>query len=219
MIDFNVLVFDGFETLDVFGPIQVAGRAMRKADANSNNDDQADNLYQIKMFSLDGSPKTSGQGVMVYTQALSEMTRKSKCVLLIPGGIGTRQLVRDDKFIACLTSVAQQIIAADGFVLTVCTGAALLARTGLLDNRKATTNKMAWDWATSQSAEVIWQPRARWVEDGQFFTSSGVSAGCDMTLGFIAKQHGYEVAASTANTLEYLWNSDPSNDPFAIELQ
>jgi putative intracellular protease/amidase len=216
MIDFNILVFNGFETLDALGPAQVAGRAVPVPLANANTQNQPTNLYQVKLFSLDGKPVTSGQGVTVCAQPLSELSFAKDSVLLIPGGIGTRELVSDDGFLASLNVAVRQTIAAGGFVLTVCTGAALLAKTGLLDNRKATTNKMAWGWATAQGANVIWQPCARWVEDGQFFTSSGVSAGCDMTLGFIAKQHGVEVAQYIADMLEYIWNNDPNNDPFAI---
>ena len=62
-------------------------------------------------------------------------------------------------------------------LLTVCTGAGLAARAGLLDGKKATTNKAAWDWATSQGQATAWQKEARWVEDGNVWTSAGVTAG------------------------------------------
>ena len=63
--------------------------------------------------------------------------------------------------------------------MSVCTGSALLARAGVLDGLKATTNKRAFDWVRSQGPRVTWMPRARWVQDGSVFTSSGVSAGMD----------------------------------------
>ena len=69
---------------------------------------------------------------------------------------------------------------------SVCTGAGLLARAGILDGRRATSNKRSLDWVISQGPKVEWVPQARWVEDGKFATSSGVSAGIDMALAIIA---------------------------------
>ena len=72
-------------------------------------------------------------------------------------------------------------------VASVCTGSALLAKAGVLDGLRATSNKLAFAWASSQSEKVQWQQQARWVEDGKVFSSSGVSAGIDMSLAVIAK--------------------------------
>lgn len=72
--------------------------------------------------------------------------------------------------------------------LTVCTGSALLAKTGLLNMKKATSNKKAFAWVKSVNNNVKWVEEARWVVDGKFYTSSGVSAGMDMVLGFIRDQ-------------------------------
>ena len=71
---------------------------------------------------------------------------------------------------------------ASALVTTVCTGSALLARTGRLDGIAATSNKAAFAWVMEQGPKVDWKPEARWVEDGKFMTSSGVSAGMDMAL-------------------------------------
>lgn len=96
-----------------------------------------------------------------------------------------------------------------------CTGSALLAKSGRLDGHKATTNKTAFDWVTSQGPEVLWQRKARWVEDGRFITSSGVSAGIDMALSAIALMHGTATAEEVAFWSEYEWHDDPRWDPFA----
>jgi transcriptional regulator GlxA family with amidase domain len=98
---------------------------------------------------------------------------------------------------------------------TVCTGSALLARTGLLDGRPATSNKLAWDWVVQQGPRVRWQRRARWVDDGNVLTSSGVSAGIDMALSLVERLNGREMAITSARNMEYVWNLDPANDPFA----
>ena len=98
---------------------------------------------------------------------------------------------------------------------SVCTGSALLAKAGVLDGVRATTNKLAFAWASSQSAIPQWQRQARWVEDGKFFTSSGVSAGIDLSLAVIAKLISHQAAEQAANFAEYNWNRDADWDPFA----
>ena len=91
----------------------------------------------------------------------------------------------------------------------------LLAKAGILDGRRATTNKVAFAWVASQSSRVDWQKTARWVVDGKFMTSSGVSAGTDMALGLVEKLYGRAMADSVARAAEYRWNNDPADDPFA----
>ena len=132
-------------------------------------------------------------------------------VVLIPGGAGTRPLVSDERFL----TVLHGLMSSARFCLTVCTGSALLAGTGLLDGRRATSNKRAFSWVKSMRPQVDWIGHARWVSDGRFVTSSGVSAGIDMALGFIASQYGSELAERIAHDTEYIWNNDPRKDPFA----
>ena len=100
--------------------------------------------------------------------------------------------------------------------MTVCTGTALLARTGLLDGKNATSNKRAFEWVMGQGPEVIWIKKARWVVDGKYYTASGVSAGIDMTLGFLKDQYGQIFAEDIAFKIEYTWHQDKDNDPFCI---
>lgn len=86
----------------------------------------------------------------------------------------------------------------------MCTGSALLAKTGLLDNRKATSNKNALEWVRSVNENVHWLGQARWVVDEKYYTSSGISAGIDMALGFIADSFGDKRAREIANSIEYI---------------
>jgi transcriptional regulator GlxA family with amidase domain len=125
--------------------------------------------------------------------------------------MGTRREVTNPAFLDAIRALAK----ATPQVATVCTGSGVLAKTGLLDGHKATTNKMAWAWATGQGAKVLWVPKARWVEDGKFISSSGVSAGIDMALALIAKLYGKDTAQWAANRAEYSWHDDPTDDPFA----
>ncbi|HUY37322.1 MAG TPA: hypothetical protein VMV13_00755, partial [Candidatus Binataceae bacterium] len=86
---------------------------------------------------------------------------------------------------------------------------------GLLDGRRATTNKFAFKWVAEQGPRVNWVKEARWVEDGKFATSSGVSAGIDMTLAIIAKRWDLATAERIATRMEYEWHRDAGWDPFA----
>ena len=132
-------------------------------------------------------------------------------ILLIPGGFGSRKAVGDQKFLDRLTAASHRA----RITTTVCTGSALLAKTGLLDGRPATSNKIAWDWVTQQGPRVLWKRKARWVDDGNVLTSSGVSAGIDMALSLISRLHGREMALTSARNMEYVWREGAEDDPFA----
>lgn len=196
MVNFNVLLFNGFETLDAFGPAEVIGRLPDK--------------YSLKYCSLLGGMVESSQGVQVNTLPFAEIEPDG--VLLIPGGMGTRALVSDEHFICQLKILSQQA----QYVLSVCTGSALLAKTDLLSGKGATSNKRAFKWVSSINTQVNWVKKARWVVDGKYYTSSGVSAGMDMALGFISDRFGVETANNIACDIEYRWNSDKDKDPFAV---
>jgi putative intracellular protease/amidase len=132
-------------------------------------------------------------------------------MLLIPGGFGTRAAVTNETFLKRLAEASQRATV----TTTVCTGSALLARTGLLDGRPATSNKIAWDWVVQQGPRVKWMRKARWVDAGTIVTSSGVSAGIDMALSLIARLHGRYMALASARNMEYIWHDDAADDPFA----
>ncbi len=135
-------------------------------------------------------------------------------VLVVPGGGNVLKQMQDPDVIAFLKKAGEK---AD-YVTSVCTGSLILAEAGLLDGRKATSNKMAWSFVTSQDGDVLWQPSARWVEDGKYVTSSGISAGIDMALALIEDLEGREKAENVAKVAEYIWNDDPADDPFAVEV-
>ncbi|WP_088367737.1 DJ-1/PfpI family protein [Sphingomonas dokdonensis] len=99
---------------------------------------------------------------------------------------------------------------------TVCTGSALLAKAGLLDDRRATSNKLAFDWATSQSPRVQWRRAARCVLDSPFMTSSGVSARTEMASRSVERLYDRGTAERTAKTAACVRHDDPSSDPFAL---
>jgi putative intracellular protease/amidase len=193
-----VLLFDNFETLDVYGPVEVFGRLT--------------DLYTLRFYSLAGGQVRNQHGVIVQTESLESLSVEQE-VFLIPGGIGTRKEIENSQ----LVDKIREISGLSKYVLTVCTGSALLARTGLLDNRNATSNKRVFAWATINGPKVLWNKKARWVVDGKFYTSSSVSAGIDMSLGFLSDRHGIEFARNLAVEMEYHWTEDQDNDTFSAD--
>lgn len=192
----GILLFEDFETLDVFGPVEIFGRLKEH--------------YHINFYSELGKTVTNSHGVSINTKKLEHIS-DGVDIFLIPGGLGTRKEV-NNKY---LIGIIKQIAGLSKYVLTVCTGSALLAKTGLLDNRAATSNKRAFDWVITNGEKVKWIRKARWTIDDKFYTSSGVSAGMDMTLGFLADIHGLEFARQVAFQIEYNWQEDKSEDKFS----
>lgn len=148
--------------------------------------------------------------VEIKTKKLNTKTEKTD-ILLIPGGKGTRTEVHN----SLLTDAITKLAAEARYVLTVCTGSALLATTHLLDGKIATSNKRAFEWVQSVRPQVAWKRIARWTNDGKYYTSSGISAGMDMALGFLRDILNLEVAERIVREMEYNWNSDMQNGPFA----
>lgn len=129
-------------------------------------------------------------------------------VLLVPGGGGTRGNVsREIDFV-------KGVYPSLDYIISVCTGSSILARAGVLDNKKATTNKRAWTWSTQFGTNVTYQA-ARWVKDGNTYTTSGVSAGGDGVLGFISDVYGEGVAQYVSDSSEWTRWHNASDDPFA----
>lgn len=205
----SVVLFDGFEVLDVFGPVELFSHVPG---------------WTVRFLGpVAGGPVRAAQGVTVTTESgLSDLTADGETtdILLVPGGPGTRRLVGDAGFLDLLRTTASRA----GTVASVCTGSALLAAAGLLEGRRATSNKRAWDWVTSQgirqggelTGRVDWVARARWVADGNLWTSSGVAAGTDMAHALIADREGLQVADSVAADIELEVHRDPGDDPFAV---
>ena len=192
----GALIFPGYELLDMFGPLEMFGMMGDKVE--------------IRMVAQTIDPVASRQGPQtVVDDAFGD--RDSYDMLLIPGGPGTRPEVNNSvliDWIKAMTTTAE-------LTMTVCTGSALLARTGLIDGKRATSNKAAFKWVMEQGPKVDWIKQARWCEDGDIMTSSGVSAGMDMALAAIARQYSTEDAERVANSTEYDWKRDPDWDPFA----
>ena len=202
----GVVLYPGFELLDVFGPLEMFASVGRS-------------LLTIHMIAERAGPVAAGTVTdgPVGPRVVADFgfdDAPALDLLLVPGGIGTFAELANPKIIAFLRerSLTARITA------SVCTGSALLAKAGILDGHRATSNKQVFDLAVAQSAAVDWVAAARWVDDGAFVTSSGVSAGMDMALAIIARLFGDEAAETIAIGTEYTWHRNADVDPFITHL-
>jgi transcriptional regulator GlxA family with amidase domain len=191
-----ILVFDGVEVLDFAGPFEVFSRTRLEPGAESRRTDTA---APFRVFTV--APE---QREIVATGGLRVLANFTfaDCprvdLLVVPGGLGTRALAERPSTLDWLRRVG-----ADAQLVTsVCTGAALLARAGLLRGRRATTHHLSYDWLASLDPSVQVVRGARYVDDG-VISSAGVSAGIDMAFAVVEKRCGREVADETARYIEY----------------
>ncbi|MBA4021398.1 MAG: DJ-1/PfpI family protein [Gordonia sp.] len=197
MREVSVVLFDGFELLDVFGPVEILSVLPEQ--------------FRVTMVAAEAGLVASSQGTRVEATAGFADAASSPDIVMVPGGIGSRPLVDDENYLEQLRTY----VSGAQLVTSVCTGSAILAAAGLLDGYRATSNKRSFDWVATQVSSVIWERRARWVQDRDRWTSSGVAAGIDMTAALIADLVDTETAQHAAAVIEYAPQTDPDNDPFA----
>lgn len=194
----GAIVFEDFELLDLYGPLEMFGNIGPE--------------LTIVTVAQEAGPVRSAQGPRtVADYAFSDAPELD--FVLLPGGYGTFEQAQNPAMLEFLRRNANAEI-----VMSVCSGSGVLAAAGLLDGRRATSNKLFFDAITQASTNVNWERSARWVEDGNVFTSSGVSAGTDMSLGVIEKIYGTERARDIAVMTESEWQADPDNDAFAAYI-
>ena len=193
----GILLFPRFDLLDVAGPVQAFGLLK--------------NLFELVLVGEAATAVASGQGPAMVAAESTERCPKLD-VLLVPGGVGIREQMGNEALLEWLRERADQA----EIVLSVGTGSALLAKAGLLDGRRATSNKRGLAWVREQGPRVQWIGRARWVDDGKYVTGSGVAAGIDLALHLIQRIAGPIVAANVARTMEHVWVDDPKHDAFAV---
>ncbi|MGJ0182456.1 DJ-1/PfpI family protein [Corynebacterium glyciniphilum] len=200
----TVLLYDDFEVLDVFGPVEffahVPGWSVQYAGPTTRD------------------TVRSAQGAEVTTDvSYSDLRDRvgGTDIVLVPGGPGSRTLISDAGFLSDVATICRRA----SVVTSVCTGSAVLAAAGVLDGRRATSNKKSWSWATSQGRRVTWVPQARWVVDDSarvpIWTSSGVAAGMDMAHALVTELTGPSVADDIADNIELEVHRDSRWDPFA----
>ncbi|MEM7001274.1 MAG: DJ-1/PfpI family protein [Pseudomonadota bacterium] len=206
MLQIGAVFYPGFEMLDMFGPLEMFSMLGSEQVTINTIAEQAGPVVTAVAADIQAGPKVVADLTFADAPQMD--------LLLIPGGFGTLPELANENL---MTFIRQQAAGAK-IVASVCTGSALLAKAGVLDGHKATSNKQMFVLATQQSDQVEWVSEARWVVSGKFYTSSGVSAGTDMAVAIIQELYGDDVRQNVINGAEYTWNNDPSNDPFAGEL-
>jgi transcriptional regulator GlxA family with amidase domain len=191
----GIVLFDGVEILDFAGPFQVFHAA--RLDSQSSGSSSNSPLFQV--FTLarsQGLVRVSG-GLLVKPHLNFENTPPIE-ILVIPGGQGTRPLLADEYLLDWIRGAASEATV----VASVCTGALLLAKAGLLKGRRATTHWGALDLLASIDPTIIIDPASRVVDD-VIVTSAGISAGIDLALCLVERLCGSAVADHAARHIEY----------------
>src|SRR5262249_5746450 len=169
--------------------------------------------FEVILISRDGGRVKSINGPSVAPDWDFERARRAPLdLLLIPGGGGTWPLLDDDAHPDEGDALREWVGAMDGKVkirASVCTGAAILARAGLLDGLPAATNHATFSWVASHGPSVLWDSVLRWVDAGKYVTSAGVSAGTDMGFYLVSRLAGRAVAENAVTAAEYDWHRNP----------
>ncbi len=193
-----ILVFDGVEVLDFAGPFEVFSRTRLEPGLESRRrDDTAP--FRVYTVAPEQREIVATGGLRVTANFTFEDAPRAD-LLVVPGGFGTRALVEH----AVTLDYLRRAAADAQLVTSVCTGAALLARAGLLRGKRATTHFGSYDWLASLDPTITVERGVRYVDDG-VVTSAGVSAGMDMAFAVVEKRCGREVAEETARYIEYRW--------------
>ena len=181
----GVLIFPDFQLLDAAGPISAFEIASRYTG----------NAPAIRVLAMKPGPVRSSSGVEMMARGL----RPSGAIttLIVAGGVGSRGPAICPKTLAFVRGIAKRGVR----VASVCSGAYVLAKAGLLDGRRATTHWQRTQHFVRTYPKVKLEADQIYVRDGNIWTSAGISAGIDLALAIIAEDHGEEVAQNTAREL------------------
>ncbi len=202
-LNVGILIFENVEVLDFAGPFEVFSRVVSKdvmPKAQPTADDP-DAPFHVFTVAETNEPVLAIGGLRVLPDYAFRTVPRID-VLVVPGGYGTRPLLENQPVLDWVRTTAK----AASTVTSVCTGALLYAKTGLLAGRKATTHWAALDQLASLDSTIEVDRERRWVDDG-VVTSAGVAAGIDMALHVVESLCGKETADRTARYIELVRHS------------
>jgi transcriptional regulator GlxA family with amidase domain len=202
-----------FDLLDVFGPVEVL--QYLSATYRTEIAFIAETMEPVTTRpSMDAMNPLNNSVYPVLPPTHTFETAPDLDVLIIPGGSGWRNPAWNAslEYIRRTAPKVKQVI-------TICTGAGLAARSGIMYGRTATTNKLSWDGVVAAGPNTTWVPSARWVEDSSasppIWSSSGVTAGIDLMLHWVETMYNKQNATQIARIMEHVRITDPSIDPYA----
>ncbi len=210
----GILVFDGFEPIDVYGPIEAFAISRFIGTGYYS---KPPHPFDIKLITNQTQPTGGGTPTPVRSyyngpKVLPDLFRDQALgfgidVLLIPGGAGVRNLLNGSKDeVDTLLEWVNDMNEEVELMTSVCTGSAVLAKSGILDGKRATTNHEAFAWVTQFGGKVKWDNVARWVHDDHYVTSAGVSASCSWTAA-ISCARASARALSSGDRSSSAWSS------------
>ena len=185
------MTFDEVEVLDFAGPFEVFSVTGRTRETK---------LFNVYTVAEDGRAVAARNGLSV-NPARTLADAPAADVVVLPGGWGTRRAMNNPVILDWIKSASARA----ELVLSVCTGALLLARAGLLDGRPSTTHHSAFDLLAEAAPGTRVVRDRRFVDDGKVVTSGGIAAGIDASLHVVARLLGPDVAVETAEYMEYPW--------------
>ena len=194
-----IFIFPGVEVLDFAGPYEVFTTASR---VHARMHPAAPQPFEVFTIAQDAQPIKAQAGLAVLADYTSA-THPPIDLLIVPGGVVTEELNKPAIISWLAATAAQTQITA-----SVCTGAFLLAKAGLLNRKRVTTH---WEDIADlrhdfPALQVI--DSARWVDAGEIVTSGGISAGIDMSLHLVERLAGRELALKTARQMDYRWEEN-----------
>jgi transcriptional regulator GlxA family with amidase domain len=186
-----LLLFPDVEVLDFAGPFEVFSVAAQE---------RAPAAFRVVTVATDDAPLHAIGGLKVVPDFTLE-TAPQADILLIPGGNGSRRAMQDPRI---LKWVAAQAKGAE-IVASICTGARILAKLGLLDGLQATTHWTAIGELKAISDRIDVQPQARFIDNGKYLTSGGITAGIDMSLYLVRRLTDQALVDLVLAEMEYDW--------------
>ena len=198
-----IVLFDGVQSLDVTGPLEVFAHA---------SDTVGTGCYEITTASVGGRAVRSGSGLRIGPD-LHLAQAATPDTVIVPGGAGSREPQPE------LVGWLRRTGARAERIVSVCTGAFLLAEAGLLAGRRATTHGSWCDVLARRYPDVTVEPEPIFVRDGHVATSAGVTAGIDLALALVEDDHGREIALSCARQLVVFLRRPGNQTQFSAQLQ